>query len=235
MTEIAPGVHSLGHGKGGHVHAFLIDHGGELTLVDTLFESDGRLVFEAIRQLGEESRGSEADRDHARAPLAPRGDGGDRSRERRSAVRARMGGRHRLGRPPRAGGQPLAAAVAEAHPVPDRALARPPEARCVPRGRPAPRRRCVRAVPGAARARSLARPSRLLVAGATVLIAGDGVATWPELCPGWHSFNLNRPQHHATLQRLAALDAVVVGVGHGDPITDGAPDKVHELASRPVP
>ena len=35
------------------------------------------------------------------------------------------------------------------------------------------------------------------------LIAGDGVATWPELCPGWHSFNLNRPQHHATLQRLA--------------------------------
>lgn len=52
MTEIAPGIHSLGHGKGGHVHAFLIDHGNELTLVDTLFESDGRLVFEAIRGLG---------------------------------------------------------------------------------------------------------------------------------------------------------------------------------------
>jgi glyoxylase-like metal-dependent hydrolase (beta-lactamase superfamily II) len=67
------------------------------------------------------------------------------------------------------------------------------------------------------------------------LIAGDGVATWPELCPGWHSFNLNRPQHHATLQRLAALDAAIVGVGHGDPITEGAPDKVQELASRPVP
>jgi glyoxylase-like metal-dependent hydrolase (beta-lactamase superfamily II) len=67
------------------------------------------------------------------------------------------------------------------------------------------------------------------------LIAGDGVATWPELCPGWHSFNLNRPQHHATLQRLAALDAAIVGVGHGDPITEGAQDKVHGLASRPVP
>ena len=36
------------------------------------------------------------------------------------------------------------------------------------------------------------------------LIAGDAVATWPELCPGWHAFNLNRTQHHATLQRLAA-------------------------------
>jgi len=38
VTELAPGVHSLGHGKGGHVHAFLIDDGNELTLVDTLFE-----------------------------------------------------------------------------------------------------------------------------------------------------------------------------------------------------
>jgi glyoxylase-like metal-dependent hydrolase (beta-lactamase superfamily II) len=67
------------------------------------------------------------------------------------------------------------------------------------------------------------------------LIVGDAVATWPELCPGWHAFNLNKPQHHATLQRLAALDATIVGVGHGDPITAGAADKVHDLASRPVP
>ncbi len=49
VTELAPGIHSLGHGRGGHVHAFLLDDGGELTLVDTLFESDARLVLEAIR------------------------------------------------------------------------------------------------------------------------------------------------------------------------------------------
>ncbi len=52
MTELAPGIHSLGHGKGGHVHAFLIDDGGELSLVDTLFETDARLVLDAIRKLG---------------------------------------------------------------------------------------------------------------------------------------------------------------------------------------
>jgi hypothetical protein len=52
MTELAPGVHSLGHGKGGHVHAFLLEDGGELTLADTLFEDDGRLVLEALRRLG---------------------------------------------------------------------------------------------------------------------------------------------------------------------------------------
>ena len=56
MTEIAPGIHSVGHGKGGHAHAFLIDHGGELSLVDTLFESDGRLLFEAIRKVGNDYR-----------------------------------------------------------------------------------------------------------------------------------------------------------------------------------
>ena len=48
VIELAPGVYSLGHKKGGHVHAFLIDDGGELTLVDTLFEGDARLVLEAI-------------------------------------------------------------------------------------------------------------------------------------------------------------------------------------------
>jgi hypothetical protein len=30
---------------------------------------------------------------------------------------------------------------------------------------------------------------------------------------------------------MAALDAQVVGVGHGDPITEDAPDRVHALAA----
>ena len=52
MIELAPGIHRLGHGAGGRVSAFLIEDGGELSLVDTLFESDARLVLEAIRGLG---------------------------------------------------------------------------------------------------------------------------------------------------------------------------------------
>ena len=52
MKEIAPGIYSLGHGKGGHVHAFLLEAGGELSLVDTLFEGDARLVLDALRRLG---------------------------------------------------------------------------------------------------------------------------------------------------------------------------------------
>ena len=62
------------------------------------------------------------------------------------------------------------------------------------------------------------------------LIAGDAVATWPELCAGWTAFNLNEKQH----ARVAAADGgargAIVGVGHGDPITEDAADRVHALA-----
>jgi hypothetical protein len=79
------------------------------------------------------------------------------------------------------------------------------------------------------------RPPRVRLARAEARIAGDAVATWPELCPGWHAFNLNKQQHHLTLQRLAALDAGIVAVGHGDAVTEGAADAVHRLATQPVP
>src|SRR5438093_10252851 len=44
VKELASGIYRLGHGKGGHVSAFLIESDSELTLIDTLFESDARLV-----------------------------------------------------------------------------------------------------------------------------------------------------------------------------------------------
>jgi glyoxylase-like metal-dependent hydrolase (beta-lactamase superfamily II) len=52
VRELAPGVYSLGHKKGGRVRAFLIENAGELSLVDTLFENDGKLVLDAIRSPG---------------------------------------------------------------------------------------------------------------------------------------------------------------------------------------
>ena len=65
-----------------------------------------------------------------------------------------------------------------------------------------------------------------------LLIAGDAIATWPELCPGWKPFNLNPRQQAESLRRMAALEPRVVAVGHGDAIADAASDRVHELAAR---
>src|SRR5262249_59703647 len=56
------------------------------------------------------------------------------------------------------------------------------------------------------------------------LFAGDAIATWPALGPGWPAFNLNPQQHKASLSRMARLDAHVVAVGHGEaPTFPGAP------------
>jgi glyoxylase-like metal-dependent hydrolase (beta-lactamase superfamily II) len=63
------------------------------------------------------------------------------------------------------------------------------------------------------------------------LIAGDAIATWPELCPGWQAFTLNERLHARSLRRLAGLEPRVVGVGHGEPVTAAAAERVHELAA----
>ena len=50
--EIAPGVHSLRQDAGGHVHAFLLDDGQELTLIDTLYDLDGAIILDEILRIG---------------------------------------------------------------------------------------------------------------------------------------------------------------------------------------
>ncbi len=231
MREIAPGLHALGHGAGGRVHAFLIDEGGELSLVDTLFERDARLVLQAIAALG-------------RTPADLK----------RIAIthghRSHLGGLAELKR--------QSAATVYAHPweadiVEGQRRAQPvtllprQSLRLIPfqaglrfnRPRHVP---CpvdepldegdefgplhVLHAPGHSPGHlAFHWPER------AALIAGDAIATWPKLCAGWTAFTLNRTQHAESLRRFAALDASVVGVGHGDPITHDAPDIVHALAS----
>jgi glyoxylase-like metal-dependent hydrolase (beta-lactamase superfamily II) len=63
------------------------------------------------------------------------------------------------------------------------------------------------------------------------LFAGDAVVTWPTEAPGWPAFNLNPTQHRASLGRLAGLDVSVIGVGHGEPITRDAAERLRRLAA----
>ena len=50
--KIAPGVYSMGQEEGGHVHAYLLDSGGRLTLIDTLYDDDRRRVLAEIESIG---------------------------------------------------------------------------------------------------------------------------------------------------------------------------------------
>ncbi len=62
-----------------------------------------------------------------------------------------------------------------------------------------------------------------------LVIAGDAIATWPRFEAGWPAFNLNLERHRESVHRLASLEASIVGVGHGDPVTQSAADRIHEL------
>ena len=155
MKELAPGIYSLGHGKGGHVHAFLLEAGGELSLVDTLFEGDARLVLDALRRLGRSAA------DLKRIAIT-------------HGHRSHLGGLAAL---KRASGATVYAHRWEAD-----------------------------------------------------IVAGERIATWPNLCAGWRVFNLNHVQHKATLTRLASFEPLTVGVGHGDPMTENTADHVQQLA-----
>jgi glyoxylase-like metal-dependent hydrolase (beta-lactamase superfamily II) len=229
VTELAPGIHSLGHGKGGHVHAFLIDDGGELTLVDTLFEGDARLVLQAIDGLGRSVT------DLKRIAIT-------------HGHRSHLGGLAAL---KRASGATVYAHEYEADIVAGERRAQPvtilpnQSLRLIPfqlglrlnrpKHKPVPVDETLSEGDALGPLQVLAAPGHTPGHLAfswperKFLIVGDAVATWPELCAGWHAFNLNKTVHHGTMQRLAALDAEIVGVGHGDPITKNAADIVHGL------
>ena len=50
--EVAPGLYSLWQRKGANVHAFLLDDGKDLTLIDTLYDADAKRILDQIAQIG---------------------------------------------------------------------------------------------------------------------------------------------------------------------------------------
>jgi len=230
VTELAPGIHRLGHGAGGLVSAFLIDDGGELSLVDTLFEDDARLVLQAIRGLGRSVS------DLKRIVLT-------------HAHRSHLGGLAAL---KRASGAKVYAHAWEADIVAGDRRAQPvtilPKQSLKllkfqlglrlnrPKHAPCPVDETLADDDAFGPLQVLHAPGHtpghlaFFWPERSCLIAGDAIATWPSLCPGWTAFTLNEAQHAVSLRRMAGLDARVVGVGHGEPITDDAADRVHALA-----
>jgi glyoxylase-like metal-dependent hydrolase (beta-lactamase superfamily II) len=231
VTELAPGVYSLGGTKGGHVRAFLLDH-GELTLIDTLFEDDARGVVDAIRRLGRRPS------DLERIVLT-------------HAHRSHLGGLAAL---KQATGATVFAHEWEADIVSGDRRAQPVTLRPTqslrlwpfqlglalgrPKHAPCPVDEVVADDAAVGPLQVLHAPGHspghlaFFWPERGVLLAGDAIATWPKLCPGWKAFTLNTEQHAESLRRLAALDARVVGVGHGDAITEGAADRVRALATQ---
>ena len=236
MTQIAPGIYSLEQSKGGDVHAFLLDDGEDLTLIDTLFDTGARRVLDRINSIGRTVT------DLKRIVLTH----GQRSRPGGLATLKRLSGATVYSH---AWEADIVAGERTAQPitlVPMRPLRTYWRVyylqfgAALGRGKHPP---CH--VDATLEDGDTVGPVRVIHApGHTpghlafwwpdrkVLFAGDAIATYPVFAPGWPVFTLNPTQHRASLIRMSELDPEVLAVGHGDPITAGAAVRLRSLVER---
>ena len=230
--QIADGVYSIGQKQGGHVHAYLFEDDGKLTLVDTLFDKDAHRILNLIRQIGRNPQDlkhillTHAHRSHL-GGLAKLRElsgalvhaheweadiiAGERAQQPVSLVpQGSMKTYHlRVG---------LALGLSKHPPCPvDQTLSEGDEVGPLQ----------VIHIPGHTPGHMAFHDERR-----GVLSVGDAVASWPHVGAGWPGFNLNEGQYRLSFRRLTKFEAKVVAVGHGEPLVNGAADRVHELAER---
>lgn len=233
--EIAPGVYSLEQKQGGWVHAFLIDAGNELLLIDTLFSLDAALIMGTISELGREPQ----DLKHILVT---------------HAHRSHLGGLVTLKKATNATvwGHPWEADIIAGDRKAQRIGFVP--MRPITKYWPVYYLQYGSAIglgwtPGVNVDESLSDGARIgplhaiAAPGHTpghmafrwpergVLFCGDAIATYPFLSPGWPAFTLNTRQHRATVHQLADVAAPIIAVGHGDPITIDAAARVKDMVA----
>jgi glyoxylase-like metal-dependent hydrolase (beta-lactamase superfamily II) len=230
VTQLAPGLWAIGQKKGGRVHAFLCEEGGELTLVDTLYDTDGARILRQIASIGSEPS------DLKRIVITH----GHRSHLGGLAALKEATGATVYAHPWEAdivAGQRKAQRVSFIPKRPYRTYFPFQFALSLGLGSHPP---CPvdEHVAGGDRVGPLEvvdspghSPGHLafLWEDRRTLIAGDAVATWPDLMAGWSSFTLNERQHRESLRRLAETEPQALGVGHGPPIPQGGRERLRDL------
>ncbi len=226
--EIAPGIHSLGQTKGAYVHAYLVDTGNGLLLIDTLYDTDARQILALIEKLGRTAK----DLQHIVMT---------------HAHRSHLGGLALL--------KALSGAPVYAHEWESDLISGDRSAQQVS-WRPQPAYRTyiyqvannlnlthhppadvdhfihegdrvgplhVMHTPGHSPGHlAFYWPER------RVLFSGDAIVAWPRFELGWPGFLLNKRAHQKSLRKMAELDTELLCTGHGEPITRDAAARIRE-------
>jgi glyoxylase-like metal-dependent hydrolase (beta-lactamase superfamily II) len=224
--EITPGIYSLWQQKGAYVHAYLLDDGKELTLIDTLYDTDARRILDQIAQIGKTVK------DLKRIIMT-------------HSHRSHLGGLALL--------KELSGAPVYAHEWEADLISGDRAAQQVSWMPHSPVRTWPLQVANNlgfikhppvqvdefVHDSDMIGPVRVVHAPGhspghlafywqerRALIAGDAICTWPTFQLGWPGFLLNPKQHRASLRHLAEFDSEVLCVGHGEPLTSGAAARI---------
>lgn len=230
--QIAPGIYSLGVHKGFATHAYLLEDTGQdrgLTLIDTLFDADARVVLDEIHAIGR------AVTDLRHIVLT-------------HAHRSHLGGLATLKR--------LSGATVYSHAWEADIIAGDRAAQQVS-WRPQDPLITYHYQIGNNLSLSKHPPCAVdrfiedgdMVGPLTVvhtpghtpghlafwlpttrtLFCGDAVVTSPRFMAGWPAFVLNPRQHAASLQKMAGYDAEILAFGHGNPILNEGAARLRTL------
>ncbi len=227
--ELAPGVYSLGVRKGFATHAFLIVSDEELTLIDTLFDADARVILDQISAIGR----NVGDLKHIVLT---------------HAHRSHLGGLATL---KRMSGATVYSHAWEADIIAGERVAqqvswRPQDPLITYHFQIGNNINISRHTPCAVD-RFLQDGDRVgpltvvHTPGHTpghlafwlpvprILFCGDAVVTSPRFMAGWPAFVINKTQHAASLQKMAGYDAEILAFGHGEPITQAGAARLRTL------
>ena len=230
--QIAPGLFSMGQEQGGRVHAYLLDDGQGLTLIDTLYDDDANVVLKELATIGRTA----ADIKHIILTHAHKSHlGGLAALKKASGATVCahdwevdiIAGRRKAERvsafPPR---KPLAVYHLQLGLALGRGRHQPCEVdRRIKAGDRVGPLEVVETPGHTPGSLSFWWPERRAV------MAGDVIATWPEFAAGWPGLTLDNDRNLRSVQDLTAFgNAEILCTGHGDPITQGAASAIKQLA-----
>jgi glyoxylase-like metal-dependent hydrolase (beta-lactamase superfamily II) len=233
-VQLAPGVYGLGVSKGFQSHAFLVDDGGELTLIDTLFDANAGVIVKQINAIGR----SLTDLKHIVLTHAHRSHlGGLAALKRLSGARVYS--------------HAWEADIIAGERAAQQVSWRPQDPLItyhfqignnlnISKHKPCPVDQTVAGGDAIGPLTVIHTPGHtpghlaFWMPALRILFCGDAVVTSPKFMAGWPAFVLNKRQHAASLRTLAGYEAEILAFGHGEPLMANGAVRLRELlASTP--